>query len=229
MTMKRLIILTFSLFIFTGSALKAQDSYITSESLPLAPSKPAVGAITSSFLGNGLFNLEYNLSFPMGEFKDFISKVGYRGWRFQFQGVINDHITVGGYTGWYGFYEKRPRTTYELENGAITGTIWTYYYSMPLHAVAQYYFLPESFVQPFIGLAMGVNYDVRELELGVYYVRDETWDFCFVPEIGAIIPFGQGSEWGAVIKGRYNYTAYPHYKMNSLQHIDLSFGLAYSY
>lgn len=227
--MKKLIILAISIGLFGGVSLKAQDSFLDNESFSLAPEKPAAGAITSSFLGNGLFNIEYNVSFPIGEFQDFISKVGYRGWRFQFQGVINDHITVGGYTGWYGFYEKRPRATYEFEDGAITTTVWTYMYQVPLHAVAQYYFLPESFVQPFIGLAMGVNYDVRELEFGVYYLKDETWDFCFVPEVGAIIPFGQGSEWGAVIKGRYNYTVFHHQQMNSLQFIDLSFGLAYSY
>jgi len=214
------------LFGFSFVGLSAQDMAPEDD----ASKEPAVmGAFSNSFLKNGIFNLEYNVSLPLGEFKDFVSTPGYRGWNFELKKVLTDNWTVGGSLGWYAFYEHFDRNTYEFESGAITSEVWDYFYSVPIKAVVQYYFMPEAYVQPFIGLSMGVNYNEKERDIGYLFLQTQTWDFTMTPEVGVIIPFGADAFWGAVIKGRYNHIFYNHDNMKAVQFMDFTIGLAYSY
>jgi outer membrane protein len=195
----------FSIVLIIGLAAtfstRAQDAAIEPD-LSINPGEPA--ATSNTFLTRGLFSIEYNVSFPMGDFNDYISTIGHRGWHFELKGVINDNFAVGGSLGWYAFYEKLDRDTYQIEGGALTSTIFNYYYAVPLQAVGHYYFTPDAFIQPFIGLGIGTTYSEKRREIGFYVVEERVWDFSVTPEAGVIIPFGMGSEWGALIKGRYN-------------------------
>ena len=199
------------------------------DGLMSVPEAPIIGAVTNTFLSRGLVSFEYNMSFPIGEFNDFISGIGFRGFHFEYKAVLDDNWTIGGSIGWYGFYEKIPRDTYEFEQGALTTTIFRYFYSLPLKVVAQYYFAPSAFVQPFVGLSLGVSYNEVRQEIGFYVVEDRPWTFIMTPEVGVLIPFGSTAQWGAVIKGRYNHNFYKTEFFNSVQTIDATIGLVYSY
>jgi len=228
--MKKSIIFFIALFIaITG--IKAQDAAddldLFSGGLTLEPREPA--ALTSTFLQRGLFSFNYNLSFPMGDFNDFISSIGYRGWNFELYGVINDNLAVGGSVGWYAFNEKFDRSTYYFDNGALTSEVYNYFYSIPLKVVAHYYFAPDAFVQPFAGLGLGTTYSEKRREIGFYYVDSKLWNFIVSPEVGVIVPFGDMSEWGARILGRYNFITFKDQEVNNIMFFDLQIGLIYSY
>lgn len=227
--MKKLIIIV---LIFTGmGSLMAQDielpETITGNGLMLEPREPA--ATGNTFLLRGLFSIEYNASFPIGGFSDFISEIGYRGWNFELKGVINDNLAVGGSVGWYAFYEEYGRSTYNFENGSLTSSIFNYYYTIPLRAVAHYYFLPDAFVQPFAGLSIGTNYSEKRREVGFLVLEEKKWNFGVTPEVGVIIPFGDLAEWGAQIKGRYNFVTFNDVEIDNVMFFDISVGLIYSY
>jgi outer membrane protein len=224
--MKKILAVLLVFLIGASAVTKAQDMAIDPD-LSIEPSAPQ--ALSNTFLNRGLFSIEYNVSFPVGDFNDFISTIGYRGWHFELKGVLNDNVAVGGSLGWYAFYEKLPRSTYNFDGGAITTTIFNYYYSVPLQAVAHYYLMPDAFVQPFVGIGLGATYSEKRREIGFYVVEEKVWDFGVTPEVGAIIPFGLGAEWGAIIKGRYNLTTYKDNDVNNLMFFDLTVGLAFSY
>lgn len=227
--MKKISIFLLAALVQIGLISGAQDLSVE-EDLMLDPAPTMAGALNNSYLNRGLLSFEYNISFPMGEFSDdFISKVGFRGGHLELKGMINDYLSVGGSIGWYGFFEKYPRSTYEFDEGAITTTVLNYYYSLPLKAVAHYYVIPSAFVQPFIGLSLGVTYNELQREIGIYYLEDKAWDFTLTPELGVLIPFGNEAEWGAVIKGRYNHVFYNGDDLGNIQTVDLTIGLVYAY
>ncbi len=212
-------------------SLTAQDISVPetdlSKSMMVESREPA--AINNRFLERGLFSIEYNASFPVGEFSDFISEPGYRGWHFELKGVINDNLAIGGSVGWYAFYEEFDRDTYLFDGGSLTSSIFNYYYSVPLRVVAHYYFLPDAFIQPFAGLSIGTSYNEKRREIGFYVFEEKKWNFGLTPEVGAIIPFGDMAEWGAQIKGRFNYLTYNDNEQDNTMFIDISIGLVYSY
>lgn len=227
--MKR--ILTAALIIASFFSLMAQDLSVPetdlSKNMMVESREPA--AINNRFLERGLFSIEYNASFPLGEFSDFISKPGYRGWSFELKGVINDNLAIGGSVGWYAFYEDFERDTYLFDGGSLTSSVFNYYYSVPLRVVAHYYFLPDAFIQPFAGLSIGTNYNEKRREIGFYLFEEKKWNFGLTPEAGVIIPFGDMAEWGAQIKGRFNYLTYNDYEQDNTMFFDISIGLVYSY
>jgi hypothetical protein len=228
--MKKIFII-FLLITASVSVSISQDMAIDYETdlgdLTLAPREPV--ALTNAFLQRGLFTINYNLSFPLGDFNDFTSTIGYRGWDLELYGVINDNLAVGGSIGWRAFYEKLDRATYTFEGGALTSEVYNYFYSIPIKAVAHYYFLPDAFVQPFAGLSTGIAYNEKRREIGFYYVESRLWNYIVSPEVGVLIPFGEMAEWGARIVGRYNFMTFSDNSVDNIQFIDLSFGLVYSY
>jgi outer membrane protein len=181
------------------------------------------------YLQNSVFSVNYNVSIPFGDLHEFIPTTGVAGFDAEFKTLVTDNIAVGGMLGYAGFYKKYDRDTYEFENGALTSTIFKYYYTVPMRIVADYFISPGSFVQPFVGLSTGVNYNERRLEVGFYSLEDKSWNFVVAPEAGMIIPFGRFSEWGFSVKARYNYQIYDRDNFNSLQYLDVALGFSYSY
>jgi len=89
-------------------------------------------------------------------------------------------------------------------------------------------------VQPYLGMNVGVNYNERRGEIGIYVLEDNSWNFSFAPEAGVIVPFGKYSQWGVNIRGKYNYNVYNRtdeigMDFNQLAYWNLMFGLSYTW
>ncbi len=143
------------------------------------------------FLQNGLFTFSYQMAFSMGDLNNWLPENSFRGFDLEYTTLVTDNLAVGGHVGWQGFYKKYPRDTYEFPSGAITTTIFKTYYTIPMHGIVTYYFIPDKFIQPFASILVGVNYNERDLQFGQYIVEDQSWNFSFAPELGLIIPFGE--------------------------------------
>lgn len=206
----------------------SQDMDLAGENITIAP-MPQDQGVGSYFLNRSLFSINYNFSFPFGDLHDFIPTNSYTGFDVDLKGMVSDHFAVGGLIGYQSFYKKYPRDTYYFENGALTSTIFKYYYTVPIRVVADYFINPTGYVQPYIGLGLGVNYNERRLEVGFYSLEDKSWNFVLAPEAGVVIPFSKYSEWGFTIKARYNYQVYSRDNFSGLQYLDVGIGFAYSY
>ncbi|MCD4680943.1 MAG: porin family protein [Bacteroidales bacterium] len=174
----------------------------------------------------GLLNMKYVMGFPTGDFTDFINESSYRGFNIEYRRFLNDNISVGGYTGWNGFYEKTDRATYNFDNGAITGVLYNYFYVLPIYANVHYYFFPGDIVQPFVGLGFGALYVNKESQMGVLSVYDDSWHFGLAPEIGFFVPFAKNANSGVITSGRYNQASYKEGDFSSLRYFQWTIGLS---
>ncbi len=175
---------------------------------------------------SGLLNLKYIMGFPSSDFNDFIGEKSYRGVNIEYRRFLNDNISVGGYTGWNGFYEKTDRSTYYFDNGAISGVLYNYLYVLPLYANFHYYPFPGDIVQPFAGLAFGALYVNKESQMGILSVFEDSWHFGLAPEIGFFIPFGLNANSGVITSGRFNHAFYKEGNMDKLQYFQWTIGLS---
>jgi hypothetical protein len=189
---------------------------------------------SNPYLQKSLSTFTYQMGFPSGDLKEFIPANDFLGWDYELKAMVTHNLAIGGHIGYQGFYKKFPRDTYEFPQGAITTTIFKYFYTIPMQLVATWFFTPESLVQPYLGMNVGVNYNERRGEIGVYVLEDNSWNFSFAPEAGIIIPFGMYNQWGVNLRGKYNYNVYNRkdnvgQDFNQLAYWNVMIGLSYTW
>jgi outer membrane protein W len=150
--------------------------------------------------------VNYAVTLPMGDTRDFISNTSFRGFSFEFGRFFTEEISVGFLFAWSVFHENFPRDTYELEDLTLTGKLYRYINAFPLMAVGRYHFTPESRFRPYLGLASGAYVINRVSDIGVHRFENKNWHFGLAPEAGLII--GVGAEAYINMAARYNH-AFP--------------------
>ena len=148
----------------------------------------------------------YQISFPLGDTKDYTDNTSFRGVGLDFRYTLNKSTTVGITLGWNVFYERNDETILvETENpGAITGTQDRYLNSFPIMASIHYYFGQKRGIRPYLGLNAGVYRMIQRLGIGISAIQNNRWEWGVAPEVGIIFPVDR--ELAILINGKYNYT-----------------------
>ncbi len=172
-------------------------------------------------------SVNYNPGFLVGDASDFISNASWRGWGIDGRFFVSDQVSVGGYVGFNGFYEKTPRTTYvsEDQNTAINAITWRYIYNVPVYFNAHYYFNDYG-VRPYAGIGIGTMFTTQELQFSTYSIEERKWSFSLAPEIGVLFDLGDG-DWGLILSGKYNYSTYNEFDASNMRYINLNIGFAF--
>lgn len=146
---------------------------------------------------------QYSINVPMGKTGDFISKPSFRGVTFDYRYEVTPSVMVGFSVGWYTFFEDAGYKTITSKNDQITASGHQYRYlnSVPLLFNVDYYF-SESDLRPFVGLGLGTTYNRAEVQMGMYEMEWDPWQFTLAPEAGVAYKLSESvSVLGAL---RYN-------------------------
>jgi outer membrane protein W len=163
--------------------------------------------VGSASFAQNVWTVNYDIGIPLGSMTDYVSKASFRGFSVNGNTYITDKITVGGTIHWSAYYEKYPRDTYELPDGAITSTVWAKAYTMPLLVNVRYNFKPEGTIRPYVGLATGAYYIQQETQIGLFTDKRDNWRWGLTPEVGLYYPFGL-SDFGLHARVGYNHVFY---------------------
>jgi len=147
----------------------------------------------------------YQVSFPIGDTKDFIEKTSWAGFGLDFRYTLQKNISVGFVTGWNIFYEQVNETT-QFEGdppGAITATTNRYTNFVPVMLNTHYYFGKRGKIRPYAGLSAGVYYVNQEMQIGIFKLINDSWEWGIAPEVGIIIPVQR--DLAILLAGKYNY------------------------
>ena len=147
--------------------------------------------------------VNYGISVPLGDTKDFISNTSLRGFSFEFGRFFTEEISVGFSFAWTVLNESFPRDTYAFEDLTMTGNLYRYINAFSLMAVGRYYFSPDSKFRPYLGLASGAYVINKVSDFGVHRYENKNWHFGLAPEAGII--FGIGTEAYLNLGARYNH------------------------
>ena len=147
--------------------------------------------------------VNYGISVPLGDTRDFISNTSFRGFSFEFGRFFTGEISVGFLFAWSVLNESFPRDTYEFEDLTLTGNLYRYINAFPLMAVGRYYFSPDSKFRPYLGLASGAYVINKVSDFGVHRFENKNWHFGLAPEAGLII--GISAEAYFNLGARYNH------------------------
>lgn len=146
-----------------------------------------VGVGISAKAQNSLYSANYVVTLPMGNTADFIDVVSGRGFSFEYQKFITDHISIGGEVGYSTIYKRTENEVYTRETASLSGIQYRYQHSFPIMATASYYHSFTNLIRPYVSLGIGTIASNRIIEMGLYESNDTHWQFGIRPELGTLI------------------------------------------
>ena len=178
-----------------------------------------------------MLNLNYQISVPLGDLKDFTNETSFRGMDLEYHKFVTDRFSLGAAIGWNVFYQDKNHATGDFSFKGnkniytMTGNQYRYVNTVPLTAIGRYFLTDgTSAVQPFLGLGAGARWTEKRLELGQYTSPLSRWQFTFAPEIGMMVPFND--QVALNVGARYNYaTRASHGRIPEFQSFTFSIGL----
>ena len=189
----------------------------------------ALSALLLSVNGFGQFvytNLTYNMSVPVGNTADFISKTSFRGFTFNVGRFVTDNLAVDLRFSWNTFYEAKDFETYTSEDGtaSVTGKQFKYINAFPLTAGARYVLNSSSDFSPYFAGGLGAYKINERVDMGIYYNEDKIWHFGLYPEIGFVYDFSYNV--GVNVYARYDYALK---SQDATSHSFLVFGIGFHF
>jgi outer membrane protein W len=147
--------------------------------------------------------LSYSMSVPTGGTQDYIDAGSYRGINYEGLHELTPKLAVGWLFGWNVFNIELRNETYVNDNVTITGNQFRYQNEFPMLVRGMYMFGAQGGFRPYLGVGMGVIYNVRRTDIGLYSLKTDAWHFSVSPELGILIPVGESTRISASV--RYNY------------------------
>ena len=141
---------------------------------------------SAQLLPNSYFNIDWQVNVPLGA--SFADKTS--GWGMNFEGgyFVTPEIAVGAFISFQTNLESIPRQTLELASGSALTTQQKHaVFQLPFGVTGRYQWLPNSVLQPYVGMKLGAEY--AELSSYYYVVKSytDTWGFFMSPEVGVSI------------------------------------------
>ena len=133
------------------------------------------------------YSIQYSMGFPTGDLKEFNEAASFRGMSFEYRYMMQPSMGVGFETGYNLFYDRMDYATYTQGTQSLTGIQYRYTHAVPVLAAFDYYLKPDTQVNPFVGLGVGTLYTYRDLDMGMFTMESDVWQFALRPQIGAII------------------------------------------
>jgi hypothetical protein len=134
-----------------------------------------------------LFSIQYSVGFSTGDLKEFNSSASFRGMSLEYRYMMQPAIGVGFETGYNLFYDRMDYATYTQGTQSLSGIQYRYTHAVPVIAAFDYYLIPDTKYNPFVGLGFGTIYSSRDLDMGMFTMESDVWQFALRPQVGAII------------------------------------------
>ena len=171
------------------------------------------------------FAIQYDMSFGTGDLGEFISAGSFRGASMQYRRAVAHNILLGADLAWNVFYEKKDYDSYTSETETLSGVQWRYQSQVPMLIVADYVFSPDKDFQPYLGLGIGTMYTRRNIDMGIWRLKEDPWQFALKPEAGFMYSFSYGS---AVKLGVKYYSAFGG-SLGTQGYVTVSLGFAWGF
>lgn len=183
-----------------------------------------ISGMQISYGQNGYGAITYSLALPMGDMKNYIDDISYRGVNMEFYWRLKNSLDVGMEAGWNVFYSKEDKKTYTAETASITGVQYRYINAAPILAAARWR-KSGGKTQPYVGVGVGTSSINRSTDFGLYRIINNTWQFCLRPEAGIIYKF---SDTNGLTAGVKYYNNFKNDEQDAQTFLTLNLGFVFS-
>ena len=148
-----------------------------------------------------IYMLEYPVGVATGDLHDFINNPSFRGFNFGYRNMVDVNRAVGLDIGWQTFVEKKELATYYDGTAALTGVQYRYTNAFTASLQVDQVFCDGKDIRPFIGIGAGTAYFRRTLDMGLYRLEKDPWQFLIQPEAGVSLYLANGN--ALILSGNY--------------------------
>lgn len=131
--------------------------------------------------------MAWNIGFPIGSVHDFTSDVSVAGLELFLKFWVHPRITIGASVDWQTYTDERPRTTYQLKNGAVTATAYNSVLLGAIRAGGDFYFLDEGAVLPYVGANVGFGWSTLQTAAADIAIYDNQSSVVLGAQAGVVI------------------------------------------
>ncbi len=176
------------------------------------------------------YSLNWNISVPIGDFNKWIAPASFLGFSASGRYFLVDGFGLGWYIGYNNYYEKDSYETYDFDGGAISASHYKYTFMVPFKLDILYHYKPAALISPYIAVGIGGTYNENRLLVQEYDSYENTWDFLLSPELGVLIHFDKGSNWGVRLGANYTFTTTKteYFNLKNFSMFNFMVGIAYT-
>lgn len=182
--------------------------------------------ITSKSYGQqeSYVSLQYGVSLGTGDLADYVSKASWRGILLEYRSALKGNLMVGAEVGWNVFYEKKDYDTYTIGTESLSGIQYRTQNVVPVLASADYLFMSDKPLKPYLGLGIGTIYSERATDMGMYRWVENNWQFALKGEAGLLYQLSYTSS--VKFAAKY-YNGFKTTSLDSQGYFSLSLGMAW--
>ncbi|MBE7172055.1 MAG: outer membrane beta-barrel protein [Williamsia sp.] len=170
----------------------------------------------------------YNISTPIGSFKDEISKTSFSGFGAALAYPINNQWDVGLGVLYNDYYQKYPRQVYTTGEGTVSAVLSNSIQTLPIMAKVDYTILKEGLVRPYVGLGAGGNLVNYKQYLGEFPYSKSLFKPAFSGDAGVNIALGRTKTAGVNLGANYNYLPFNFNGVDNLNNWGVHAGLFFT-
>lgn len=188
---------------------------------------------TASAQSKVKMELSYNVSAPMGSFKnDFINKTSFRGGSGEISYTFNPQFSLGVHSGFQSYYQKFDRQVYKLSgNQTVSAVVSNTIDIVPVMLRGTFSPLGTSAtakVQPYVSAGAGLALVNYAQYLGEFGSSQSSSPFAAQAGAGVKIPFGRSYNQTAFKLGAtYNYINYKANELTGLNNLGFHAGVVF--
>ena len=190
-------------------------------------SPPPAGPTGAGRKDDGHFAIgaAWNVGIPVGSVHHFTPAVSGLGFQFLVRYFLAPQVSLGVNADFQTFIASKPRTTYPVNNGALTATAYNQVQNTALSASAHYYFLKDGPLLPYAGASIGVGWTTFQSVAADLAFYDNQASILLGGEVGALWPLNNSNM--ALLTG-FRYSALPAVEflsVTNVQSLTLQFGV----
>ncbi len=179
-----------------------------------------------NFNSGGMVNVNWNISKPTGNTKDFIQNTSFTGISIDYRHCYKYNIVIGARTGWNRLYENKGLTNIENGQTSVYNRLENKINAFPILLAVDYMVDSDKFI-PYAGLGIGGYFINSSVSTNTGTESTNSFHFGVSPEVGITIPFII-SNFGLNLSTRYNF-ALKTSKTDNFTWFDFNIGLSFMY
>jgi hypothetical protein len=152
-----------------------------------------LGAATAATAQQNIYILEYPIGIATGDLNDYINNPSFRGFNFGYRNMVDPNRALGIDIGWQTFFEQKDLATYYDGTAALTGVQYRYLNAFTASLQVDHVFADGKDLRPFVGFGAGTSYVRKTLDMGLYRLEKDPWQFMLQPEAGVSFYLSNGN------------------------------------
>lgn len=167
---------------------------------PQPPQRPEG---TAGYVGDAMVGVAWDVGVPVGSVHDFTANVSPVGFEISLRYWLHPRFTIGGGVEWQTYRDDKPRTTYQITDGAVTATAYNSLQTGSLRVGGDFYFLDRGPVLPYLGANIGYAWSTFQSSAADLLLYDNKDSVVVGVEAGALFALAPRAPL-VVLAARYN-------------------------